>query len=47
MTSKECPSFSHPKKWFTMNQTERLEAHLKRIVADLKGKSFTYEILDD
>ena len=47
MISDECPSFSHPKKWRELNETQRLEKHLERIVSDLKGKSFTYEVLDD
>lgn len=47
MTSKECPPFSKPKVWFKMTEKERLEAHLKRVCAHHRGKSFTYIVLED
>lgn len=47
MTSSECPSWSKPKVWNTMNKKERLESHLQRIVESLDGVSYTYQIFED
>lgn len=47
MTSSECPYWSKPKIWNSMNKTQRLEAHLQKTCEHLGGKSFTYEILED
>lgn len=47
MISPECPYWAKPKKWVNMDKIARLEAHLQRICEHTRGKSFTYEILED
>ena len=47
MTSNECPSWVKPKIWSSMNEIQRLEAHLQRTCEHVGGKSFTYKILED
>lgn len=46
MTSNECPSFSTPKKWNKMNTKQRLDAHFSAICYDLRGTSYSYEIIE-
>ena len=33
--------------WATMSKKKRLEEHLKEYCSDLKGTSYSYELLDD
>lgn len=47
MTGKEAPYFVKAKDWERLTKKQRLEAHLKRIVEELGGVSFTYAILDN
>lgn len=47
MTSTECPYWSKPKLWSKLTRTQRLEAHLSRICDDMKGKTFSYKILEE
>lgn len=42
-----CPSWSKPSKWTTMSKKERLESHLQRIVDNLGGISYSYQIFED
>lgn len=35
------------KMWAKMTTNERVEEHLKDICSDLRGKSFTYQIVED
>lgn len=35
------------KDWKRLTKKQRLEAHLKRIVEELGGVSFTYAVLDN
>ena len=42
-----CPSWSKPSKWSAMSKKDRLEAHLQRIVDDLGGVSYTYQVFED
>lgn len=42
-----CPSWSKPNKWKAMNETQRLEAHLQRVVEHLGGISYTYQVFED
>lgn len=46
MTGKEAPYFVKAKDWERLTKKQRLEAHLKRIVEELGGVSFTYAVLD-
>lgn len=47
MTGKEAPYFVKAKDWEKLTKKQRLEAHLKRIVEELGGVSFTYAVLDN
>ncbi|AXQ62737.1 hypothetical protein PhiCrAssBcn20_64 [Bacteroides phage PhiCrAssBcn20] len=47
MTGKEAPYFVKAKDWERLTKKQRLEAHLKRIVEELGGVSFTYVVLDN
>lgn len=47
MISKECPYWEKSYTWTKMKPKQRLESHLKRICEHYKGKSFTYQILED
>lgn len=46
MVSSEAPYFVKPRDWERLTKKQRLEAHLKRIVEELGGVSFTYAVLD-
>lgn len=47
MVSNEAPYFVKPRDWERLTKKQRLEAHLKRIVEELGGVSFTYTVLDN
>ena len=47
MVSNEAPYFVKPRDWERLTKKQRLEAHLKRIVEEVGGVSFTYVILDN
>lgn len=47
MTGKEAPYFVKARDWKKLTKKQRLEAHLKRIVEELGGVSFTYAVLDN
>lgn len=47
MTGKEAPYFVKARDWEKLTKKQRLEAHLKRIVGELGGVSFTYAVLDN
>ena len=47
MTGKEAPYFMKARDWERLTKKQRLEAHLKRIVEELGGVSFTYAVLDN
>ena len=47
MTGKEAPYFVKAIDWERLTKKQRLEAHLKRIVEELGGVSFTYAVLDN
>lgn len=47
MVSNEAPHFVKPRDWEKLTKKQRLEAHLKRIVEELGGVSFTYAVLDN
>ena len=47
MVSNEAPYFVKPRDWERLTKKQRLEAHLKRIVEELGGVSFTYAALDN
>ena len=47
MVSNEAPYFVKPRAWERLTKKQRLEAHLKRIVEELGGVSFTYTVLDN
>lgn len=47
MTGKEAPYFVKARDWGKFTKKQRLEAHLKRIVEELGGVSFTYAVLDN
>lgn len=47
MTGKETPYFVKARDWERLTKKQRLEAHLKRIVEELGGVSFTYAVLDN
>lgn len=47
MTGKEAPYFVKARDWERLTKKQRLEAHLKRIVEELGGVSFTYAVLDN
>lgn len=47
MVSNEAPYFVKPRDWERLTKKQRLEAHLKRIVEELGGVSFTYAVLDN
>jgi len=47
MTGKEAPYFVKARDWERLTKKHRLEAHLKRIVEELGGVSFTYAVLDN
>lgn len=47
MTGKEAPYFVKARDWKRLTKKQRLEAHLKRIVEELGGVSFTYAVLDN
>lgn len=47
MTGKEAPYFVKARNWKKLTKKQRLEAHLKRIVEELGGVSFTYAVLDN
>ena len=47
MIGKEAPYFVKPRDWERLTKKQRLEAHLKRIVEELGGVSFTYAVLDN
>ncbi len=46
MVSNEAPYFVKPRDWERLTKKQRLEAHLKSIVEELGGVSFTYAVLD-
>ena len=46
MVSNEAPYFVKARDWERLTKKQRLEAHLKRIVEELGGVSFTYAVLD-
>lgn len=47
MTGKEAPYFVKARDWEKLTKKQRLEVHLKRIVEELGGVSFTYAVLDN
>ena len=47
MAGKEAPYFVKARDWERLTKKQRLEAHLKRIVEELGGVSFTYAVLDN
>lgn len=47
MTGKEAPYFMKARDWEKLTKKQRLEAHLKRIVEELGGVSFTHTVLDN
>ncbi|WCF57051.1 hypothetical protein PhiCrAssBcn10_7 [Bacteroides phage PhiCrAssBcn10] len=47
MIGKEAPHFVKARVWERLTKKQRLEAHLKRIVEELGGVSFTYAVLDN
>jgi len=48
MTSSYVPDwYPNKKAWGRMSAKERLEAHLSRICLSHRGKSFTYQIIDN
>ena len=47
MVSNEAPYFVKPRDWERLTKKQRLEAHLKRIVEELGGVSFTHAVLDN
>ena len=47
MTGKEAPYFVKARDWERLTKKQGLEAHLKRIVEELGGVSFTYVVLDN
>lgn len=47
MVSSEAPYFVKARDWERLTKKQRLEAHLKRIVEELGGVSFTYAVLDN
>ena len=47
ITGKEAPYFVKARDWEKLTKKQRLEAHLKRIVEELGGVSFTYAVLDN
>lgn len=47
MVSNEAPYFVKPRDWERLTKKQRLEAHLKRIVEEFGGVSFTYAVLDN
>lgn len=47
MTGKEAPYFVKARDWGKFTKKQKLEAHLKRIVEELGGVSFTYAVLDN
>ena len=47
MTSAERPEWYFKKDWVLLNPTQRLELHLQITCEHERGKSFTYNILED
>ncbi len=47
MTSSERPEWYFKKDWGLLSPTQRLELHLQRTCEHERGKSFTYNILED
>lgn len=47
MVSSSCPEWIKIQRWNTMNRNQRLEAHIQRIMEDLQGISYSYQILND
>lgn len=47
MTSAERPEWYFKKDWVLLSPTQRLELHLQRTCEHERGKSFTYNILED
>lgn len=47
MTSSERPEWYKKKDWGLLSPTQRLELHLQRTCEHERGKSFTYNILED
>ena len=47
MTSTERPEWYFKKDWVLLSPTQRLELHLQRTCEHERGKSFTYNILED
>lgn len=47
MTSNECPEWAKIGEWNRLTPRQRLEQHLWRTCQHLKGKSYSYTILDD
>ena len=45
MVSNKAPYFVKPRDWEGLTKKQRLEAHLKRIVEELGGVSFTYFVV--
>lgn len=47
MTSAERPEWYFKKDWVLLSPTQRLELHLQRTCEHERGKSFTYNVLED
>lgn len=47
MTSSERPEWYLKKDWGLLSPTQRLELHLQRTCEHERGKSFTYNVLED
>ena len=47
MTSSERPEWYQKKDWGLLSPTQRLELHLQRTCEHERGKSFTYNVLED
>ena len=47
MTSSERPEWYSKKDWGLLSPTQRLELHLQRTCEHERGKSFTYNVLED
>ena len=47
MTSADKPEWYFKKDWGLLSPTQRLELHLQRTCEHERGKSFTYNILED
>lgn len=45
--SNEAPSFSNPKAWKKLSNTEKIEAHLNEVAKSLRGKLINYKVFED